>query len=76
MVDRKDFGPAIEGKPLEMRRMSYDELPEGCKSFDCPVGIYRISLNPHKNGKLLAVVDFDDIFDATGEETGNRFNND
>jgi hypothetical protein len=74
MVDRLPFGQAIEGEPLELRRLTPVELlgiDEGFKRFVNPVGIFRIYMSNRKS-KLLAIVEFDDVFDLSG----NRFHND
>lgn len=72
-VERLDFGQAIEGEPLEMRRLSQTDLlgiDNGFTRFDNPVGIFRIYMSNRKP-KLLAIVEFDDLFDLSG----NRFYN-
>jgi hypothetical protein len=72
MVDRIPFSE-IEGLPLELRRLKPVELLGIDNSFNNwlnPVGIFRVP----NVGKpvLIAVVEFDDLFDLSGY----RFYND
>jgi hypothetical protein len=71
MTDRKPFGQAIEGEPLELRRLNEDEAIKLEAPYGA-VGIFRISFNKAKNGKFLGFIDFDNIYDPQG----NRFYND
>ena len=74
MIDRLAFGQAIEGEPLEMRRLTPVELlgiDSGFTCFNNPVGIFRIYMSNRKS-KLLAIVEFNDLFDLSR----NRFDND
>ena len=71
MVDRELFSRRVEGLPVTVRRLTTLELlgiDESFKRFACPVGIFVNSAIP----KLVAVVEFDDLFDLNG----NRFDND
>lgn len=69
-MQRKEFS-RIEGIAVELRRMTPKQASKaGCRSMGAnAVGIFTVSMNEAKNNKLVAVVDFDDIFD----NEGNRF---
>lgn len=71
MVDRIPFS-RVEAETLTvMRRLGRIEAEEaGCGSMATPVGIFGRIM--HAKNSLIAVVEFDDLFDAEG----NRFYND
>ncbi len=74
MIDRTPFGQAIEGEPIQIRRLTEVELlgiDQSFMRFNNPVGIFRFYMTNRKP-KLLAIVEFDDLFDLNG----NRFYND
>lgn len=74
MMDRQSFSQVIEGEPLAIRRLKPVELlglDIGFKTFENPVGVFRIYMSNRKP-KLLAAAEFDDIFDLDGI----RFHND
>jgi len=74
MIDREAFS-RIESRLLAIRRLKPIELlgvDNSFSRFDNPVGIFVPAKLPATKEKLLAIVEFDDLFDLNG----NRFYND
>lgn len=66
-MTRRPFSE-LAGKPVQLRRVPADVAERhGCGYTPDCVGVFD-----HKGVKLLAIVDFDDLFD----EDGMRFAND
>ena len=71
-IERVPFSLVEAHHMIRPRRLSQVELlgiDEGFKRFDTPVGLFQVV---NGQSKLVAVVEFDDLFDLSG----NRFYND